>query len=175
MPRNRDFPADRGQAYTLEGFIGAIVVLTAVLFVLQSIVLTPTAGGSVDRTAQAQLEQEVQDVLVVAENEGKLTEIATDWEEDDFDGTTSGNDTVYDHEGFAAEYDFGELLNDHFVNGSGNSYNVDLVTYDGNDGVTLNLVRMGGPSDSAVSASYTVAVVNGTDDYTIVEVRVTVW
>lgn len=174
MTRNRNTSSDRGQAYTLEGFIGAIIVLSAVLFALQAIVLTPTAGGAVDRTAQAQLEQEVQDVLIVAENEGELTEIATDWEEGAFENAIEEDDVVYDNEEFEGNYSrFGNILNEHFVNASGNSYNVDLVNHDENE--TLNLVRMGGPSDNAVSASYTVAVVESEDDYTFVEVRVTVW
>ena len=55
---------DRGQAFTLEGFIGALLVLSAVLFALQTVTVTPSTGGTVDQGAQASLETRAEDVLV---------------------------------------------------------------------------------------------------------------
>jgi len=76
-----DSETDRGQAYTLEGFIGAMVVLMAVLFALQSVVIMPTTGGLADRTVQAQIQQEVQDALIVSNQGGNLSETIRRWNE----------------------------------------------------------------------------------------------
>ena len=164
---------DRGQAFTLEGFIGAIIILTAVLFALQAVVLTPTTGGAVDRTAQAQMEQEVQDALMVAENEGNLSEIVRYWNTSEAEhpgfhnATNQVEDPVYfyNNSDFAAENDFGTVLDEHFVERRGNSYNVDLIAYnESGERNTVQLVRMGGgTSSSAVSASYTVTLYNGSE------------
>lgn len=156
---------DRGQAFTLEGFIGAIIVLIAVVFALQAVVLTPTTGGAVDRTAQAQTEREVMDTLLVAANEGELSKIVRYWDPDErLDGTfhnaTATTDAAYNNSVFAAETDFGAVLDRRFVDERGNSYNVDLIAYDeAGDRVTERLVRMGdGSSSDAVSTSYAVTV-----------------
>jgi hypothetical protein len=53
----------RGQAFTLEGFVGSIVLLTAVLFTLQATVITPTTGGQVSETTRTQLSTEASDLL----------------------------------------------------------------------------------------------------------------
>src|SRR6056297_759126 len=56
--------------------------------------------------------------------------------------------------------DLGTILEKHFVNASGKSYNLDLVAYDENgDQHVEHIVRMGGGrGDSVVSASYTVTL-----------------
>ena len=162
MRRTRSTDDDRGQAFTLEGFIGAIVVLTAVLFALQAVVITPTTGGTVDRGAQAQFEQEVKDTLLIAENEEELTNLTLNWDTSEGNWVENSNrtDAAYSSEDFANISDFGAVLDEHFVNQSGNSYNVELIAYD-EDGTryTEDIVRMGGGrSDGAVSASYTVTI-----------------
>jgi hypothetical protein len=54
---------DRAQAFTLEGFIGSIVILSAVLFALQAAVITPTTEGQVSESTRAQLSTEASDLL----------------------------------------------------------------------------------------------------------------
>lgn len=207
---------ERSQAFTLEGFISAIVILTAVLFALQAVVITPTTGGAVDRSAQAQEQQEVRDVLVIAGESGELSELVRHWDKDEEEwryGEAPG-DPAYNSSQLANISDFGTILDEQFVNASGKSYNLDFITYDDSgDRVTESIVRMGGGTgDSVVSASYTVTLhdnqsltkwngndftttgtelykaerdhnyplpVNsqpsGSSDYTVVEVRLTVW
>ncbi|MFC7115606.1 hypothetical protein ACFQH2_12540 [Natronoarchaeum sp. GCM10025703] len=63
----------RGQAFTLEGVIGAMILLTAVLFALNSAVLLPSTGETGN---QAQIEQEAKDVMQIAADEGHLTQMA---------------------------------------------------------------------------------------------------
>ena len=154
---------ERGQAYTLEGFIGAIIILTALLFAVQSVVIAPTTGGAVDRTVQAQLQQEVQDSLVVAEGEGDLSELVRNWDTDggQFDSADRrGTPDYYETGTFANESTIGEILETRFGN-AGHNYNVELIYADADEpkeNRTETLVYQGSPSSSAVTASYTVTL-----------------
>ncbi len=61
--RSRD---ERAQAYTLEGFVGATIVLGAVLVAFHSGTLVTALEESDERDRQNLLQQEAQDALVVA-------------------------------------------------------------------------------------------------------------
>jgi len=161
---------DRGQAYTLEGLISAMVVLMAVLFALQSAVITPTTGGLNDRTVQAQVQQEVQDALVVAANnesgEG-LSYMARHWNTTDgsFENASGprvdGNRTYEaseDDDYFTEEFTLGDILYERFGE-NGQNYNVEAHYEDGDANRThKTLVYQGSPPSGAVTASYTVTL-----------------
>ncbi|WP_255170023.1 DUF7288 family protein [Natrononativus amylolyticus] len=163
---------DRGQAYTLEGFIGAIIVLMAVLFALQAVVITPTTGGAVDRSSQAQTQQEVQDALIVTENEGELSQLVRYWnasedpeEQEFYRSNAPAETTAYTADRFSDEDVLeersllGNILEERFGE-RGQNYNVELV-YQDSDGEAeddLYLVYQGSPSSTAVTASYTVTL-----------------
>ena len=176
---------ERGQAYTLEGFIGAMVVLMAVLFALQSVVIAPTTGGAVDRTVQAQMQQETQDALVVAsdadvDDKDNLFEMVEDWYEDDErniselepDQQDPDENDTYSPARFN-ETALGDILYERFDE-SGQSYNVELRP-ESDDEDDEFLVYQGSPSSNAVTASYTVTLVDDGDFEDTIEVRVVVW
>ena len=169
--RRRERARDRGQAYTLEAFIGAILLLTAVLFMTQSIVITPTTGGAADRGLLAGLGQEAQDALVVSEEDDELSELVRYWNVTEVDGE---EEVVYHNQSHVAGMwyntsDFGdaetmnvhvgEILNERFTT-RGQSYNVQLHFY--NDSAEeyefQNLVFQGAPDSNAFTASYTVTL-----------------
>ncbi|WP_408959139.1 hypothetical protein [Natrinema sp. 74] len=163
MPRPHDSPdgdTDRGQAYTLEGFIGAMVVLMAVLFALQSVVITPTTGGQADRTAQLQIQQEVQDSLIVSSQDGNLSEIVRNWHDDggfeDAGQPPAPNEDTktYSVDRFANESVLGAILKERFSE-NGWTYNVELYA---EDGEKRTLVYQGSPPSSSLTASYTVTL-----------------
>lgn len=152
--RNRSTRTDRGQAYTLEGFAAAAIVLMALLFAMQSMVITPGTGGAVDRTAQAQVQQEAQDALVVAAHadggEGNLSELVRYW-------AAGGGDLTHDEAflnstlGYALEshvaepaYPDGYLVQFTYLNESA----------DGTETVEVAGTNLTDPN--AVTASYTV-------------------
>ncbi len=56
----------RGQMYTLEGVIGALVIISAVVFAMQSVVITPTSGGDVGPGERTDLRHQAGDVLEIA-------------------------------------------------------------------------------------------------------------
>ena len=191
---------DRGQAFTLEGLVGAAIVLTALLFALQALVITPTTGGAVDRTAQAGIQTETKDALVVAENDGDLSEMVRYWDEGEFkDGDQPRGE--YNASRFGDRFTIGEILNERFLE-RGQNYNVELRYGDDGEVGNATLVYQGQPTASAVTASHTVTLyddqrVTGGDDrtlavadaaevapipkdgdgelYNVVEVRVIVW
>ncbi|GAB3668766.1 DUF7288 family protein [Halopiger thermotolerans] len=178
--RDGDPARDRAQAYTLEGFIGAMVVLMAVLFALQSAVISPTTGGLADRTVQAQLQQETQDALTVAaaNENGNLSTMLRYWEEDDGDIVFKGTDQpgpngeqVYSADTFGGNFTLGQIF-DQRLTETGRNYNVELRYANGSSGEfeTTHLVYQGSPASSAQTASYIVTLydnqsVTGTDEY----------
>ena len=160
MRTDTHFGTDRGQAYTLEGFIGAMVVLMALLFALQSVVITPTTGGLADRTVQEQVQQETQDALLVSNQEGNLSEAVRNWDGDGgFEGADNPPAPGEDHDTYSVNdfnnsSDLGGILQDRFAD-SGWSYNVELHTADGEN---RTLVYQGSPPSDAVTASYTISL-----------------
>jgi hypothetical protein len=54
---------DRGQAFTLEGVVAAMMVLIALLFALEAVLVTPITTGAVDEGTQSRLGAEANDVL----------------------------------------------------------------------------------------------------------------
>ncbi|WP_265111289.1 DUF7288 family protein [Halosolutus halophilus] len=157
---------DRAQAYTLEGFIGAMILLLAVLFALQAVVITPTTGGLADRTVQAQLQQESQDALSVASQDGNLSETVRNWNtsQEKFHNATEPSSPgqevqTYTPGEFANQSRLGQLLQDRYTN-DGWNYNVELV-YENEDGDGFNsthLVYQGSPPSDAFTASHVVTL-----------------
>jgi hypothetical protein len=155
-------PNDRGQAYTLEGLAAGILVLTAFLFALQAIVITPTTPGTVDRESRAELDAQVRDVLHAAHANQSLTTAALDWNTSDGTFYSPDHETTsrYGHGSYTPDGELGALLNQTFAQ-RGFTYNV-YVEYrkelDHTASETVVYVRRGEPTDNAVSASVSIAL-----------------
>lgn len=154
---------DRGQAFTLEALIGSILILTAVLFALQSIVITPTTAGTIDRDVAEQRVGQAEDALQIAASEDELSHMVRYFNESNDEPFPAGAD----ENGYSREEGippavagrFGALLNEAFV---GQQYNVEVIPLeeDGNrdaDNAT-NFFSQGDPTNQAVSASVTVTL-----------------
>lgn len=63
----------RGQAYTLEGVVSAVIVLSALLYGLQVVDVGPWTSETTDQTST--LETQAQDVLDLAASNGTLNEV----------------------------------------------------------------------------------------------------
>lgn len=61
---------ERGQAYTLEGVIGAILVATALILGLQAVSIEPWAGPGADQGVDTRVQAE--DTLDIAQDKGAL-------------------------------------------------------------------------------------------------------
>jgi len=154
--------SDRGQAYTLESLIAALLLVTAVLFALQSVVITPTSAGLQDRDVSAQQHQIASDVLTTASNDGELSRLVRFWDCSDggFSTDTRAGNWVQG-EGYPTDTapveDFGETLNHTFD--AGTRYNLELVYADGSGGQNVSrIIYQGTPGDDVISASYTVTL-----------------
>jgi hypothetical protein len=156
---------DSAQAFTLEGFIGSMLILTAVLFALQSVIITPTTAGTVDRDVQSQHQTEADDILQQAKNNGTLKHLVLNY------NGTSGEvfrDSINSEIGYGPNQpptEFGENLNASF-NQRGRVYNVVVeyrgvsneTAHTGIDSVSRNMVYRGVPSDNAIVATETVTI-----------------
>lgn len=164
MRRDRD----RAQSFTLEGFVGAIVILTAVLFATQSIVVTPGADGESDSATRDRLQQEATDVLVAtADRERRdLSYVVRYWDPDERRFSGAIDRTVgYGTAGAPNEL-FGDALGQAF-GARGYSYNVELFYRNATTARQTDrevLVWMGSPNADAVSASHPVTLY---DDMTL--------
>jgi hypothetical protein len=157
---------DRGQAFTLEGFIAAILVLTALLFALQSVVLTPSTGGEVGGQTERSLQQQANDVLVLNAESGNLSRVVRYWK----CGAVSFHDArSYGYENTSdvadGNYGLGALLNQTFA-GRGQPVNV-VIEYRTNRsaagwqaGQTENatVLRQGLPDEKSLVATYTLTL-----------------
>lgn len=162
---------DRGQAYTLESLIAALLLVTAVLFALQSVVITPTSAGLQDRDVQAQQEQTASDLLTTAANDGELSRLVRFWDCSDGGFATDDESGVWadgggsGNQGYQTDTvpvaDFGEALN-HTLD-AGTRYNVELVyaNASGTGQDSSPIVYQGTPGNDVVAASYTVTLTDG--------------
>jgi hypothetical protein len=151
----------RGQAYTLEGVVAALILLASVLFALQALIVTPTTSGTVDQDVQSDLRQQANDILVTTANdeEFSLSTLVRYWSQSDqtfFDAT---NRRV----GYGSRRPpgvFGTLLSETFSERA-RLYNVEMeYLTNGTDGgrESTQIVFRGQPSENAIVATYTVTL-----------------
>lgn len=159
--RDRPRDGDRGQAFTLEGVLGAFVILTAVLFAVQAVVGTSTVGGQVDDDTRENLRVQAQDVLSTTADAGfaDLAFAVRYWSspQQRFFGADSRS-VGYGEDGPPTIL-FGNAFDEAFVS-QGRSYNI-VVRYRGDpsdpdvDAGTERMLWRGTPKADAVVASYT--------------------
>lgn len=164
-PRRTD---DRAQAFTLEGFIASVVVLSAILFALQAVVITPTSGGQVDQEQLQQLKIEGRDILTASAHNGTRdltyyvrlmggTPNTNTWENASGQQTGYGSRQPFSHRDTLV----GDALNQTFKQ-RGFSYNlvVDYIAAENpNASVSpARIVYRGVPTEEAVSVTYTVVL-----------------
>lgn len=152
---------DRGQMYTLEGVIGALVIISAVVFAMQSAVLTQTSGGSIGPGEREELRQQADDVLLLASQNDTfdLSRQARYW--------SQSKRTFYG--GLNPDLGYGDrkvpgmlgvLLNQTFDNRS-RQYNVILryrAADRANETLQTPLVYRGQPGENAIVATQTVTL-----------------
>lgn len=152
---------ERGQAFTLEGVLGASFLVIALLIALQTTVITPTTGGAVDDETRDQLRQKANDVLVItANNETRdLGWYVRYWNPDSRTFHGARNPEV-GYGTLGPPGALGEMLFSTFTE-SGRRYNL-ILRYRGNespnDSGIQRIVYQGPPAEHAVVATYTVTL-----------------
>ncbi|WP_436929873.1 DUF7288 family protein [Halosimplex halobium] len=144
-----DASTDRGQAFTLESVLAAVVVVAGLVFALQAVTVTPSTTGS---TAQPVDHTRLDSVLSESAENGALRRAVLAWD-DGFAGTSGGDYFV----GTFPDNEFGQAL-DQAV-GPTVVVNV-VVHYPTGSGTTerQRMVYNGVPGDNAVRSEAVVTV-----------------
>lgn len=150
----------RGQAFTLEAVVAAIVMLTAVAFALQVTIVTPLSASTSSQHIEGQQRSVAQGVLASAAEDGSLKEAVL------YRNVTSGEFHDASSQGFYTDdppdIEFGEKLEQAFT-GEGIAYNVIVYHQSQSDDIDVNeeqMILQGTPSDNAVSATRTISLRN---------------
>lgn len=150
---------DRGQAFTLEAFTAALLIVTGVIFALQATAVTPLSASTSNQHIQNQQRLAANDVLAVAAENGSLEEAVVYWNtttEAFHDATNAG---YYTSGG--PPNTFGAMLDRTFKEQQ-IAFNVHVDYWGGNETDRRTMVYMGSPSDNAVAASRSVTLYNDT-------------
>lgn len=159
---------DRGQAYTLEGVVAALVVLAGVFFAIQATTAAPQAAGASSLQAEQHDRSLTASELVSADDETiRRALLYWDGSAGAFHCTTG--ESYYtgaaDDSGSCPSSDavpplpFGESIADAL--GPGYTYNVILAYNDTTDRATRRMVYQGEPGDGAIRATTTVVLTDG--------------
>lgn len=160
---------ERGQAFTLESVVAAVLLLTAIAFALQVTIVTPLSASTSSQHIEGQQRSVAQGVLANAAEDGSLKNAVLYWNETagNFHNTTG--QTFYTSD--IPDNEFGDKLSRAF-NEEGLAYNVVVYSQSGNETLKneirpQQMILQGTPSDNAVSASRTISIRN--DDHLINE------
>lgn len=154
---NRD--VDRGQAHTVEAFIAALLLLSALLFAMQATAVTPLSASTSNQHIENQQRALADGLLSTAADDGSLQETVLYWNSSREAFQDSGEAGYYQRAGsqtaFLAALD--ETLAERRI-----AYNVRVRYFDANrtSVSTDPLVSLGQPSDNAVTASRTITLTN---------------
>lgn len=154
-------PSDRGQTFTLEAFVAAILLVSTVAFGLQAVTMSSNTASSADTELRGQHVGLAEGVLDRAVANGDLERTLLYWNE--------SADRFYEadeEEGFylsrGPSTAFGDSMDAMFAE-SGIRYNVNLYyRNESGDRETQRLVEFGTPSDDAVRVVETVTLYDDT-------------
>lgn len=142
---------ERGQAFTLEGFIAALLVLSSVLFVLNVTAVTPLSASASNQHIENQQSAMATSLLDVAAANDSMEPTLLAWD----DALGGFHDASANGYYLTCGFDtaFGVLLTQTFeTNGVACNVNLRYVTASG-DLRAERLVYVGEPTDNAVRAT----------------------
>lgn len=153
----RQSSVTRGQAFTLEGLVAGLIVLVALMFALQGIVVTPGAPGA---DIEPEIRQQTADVLDLAEADGSLSEMVRYFDGDSQEATFAGaRDPEVGYGSQVPNTSFGALLNETFHE-RGKVVNVvlEFPRENGTGTASIPLIYRGEPPSASAVASTTVTL-----------------
>lgn len=146
----------RGQVFTLEGFIAALLVLSSVIFVLSVTAATPLSASTSNQHLETQQGAITASMLDAAAANDSLRPAILHW--NDSNGTFHGASEQGYYTTCAFDTAFGQLLKTTLENNSiACNVNVRYVTPTG-ELRTQRMVYVGEPTDNAVRATATVTL-----------------
>ena len=154
--RTRLRTSSRGQAHTLEAFAAATILLASIVFALQVTAVTPLTASTSSQHIENQQEAVATGVLAAAAENGTLT--PTVLYVNNSSGNFHGNTFEGQYVSGGPPTQLGETLNETFLD-RGIAFNL-YVHHRTSDRTVRRktVVRMGGPSDNAISARWRVTL-----------------
>lgn len=147
---------DRGQVFTLEGIVTALLILSTVLFVLNATATTPLSASTANQQVETQQRTTAAGVLDAAAANDSLRPAILYWNDTAGSFHNASNQSYYTTCAFDAG--FGPLLNETFETGStACNVNLQYVSASG-DLRQQRLVYVGEPTDNAARATITVTL-----------------
>lgn len=162
----------RGQAHTLEAFVAAVLIVGGLIFATQATAVTPLSASTSNQHIENQQQATVEGLLASSARDGSLAEAVLYW------NATNGTFQGAPENGVYAEgppNEFGTAF-ERTLSTRRIAFNVN-VRYATDNGTDVEpMVRMGEPSDNAVSAARSIGLSNssrltGDDNRTLGEVR----
>lgn len=150
----------RGQAHTVEAFAAAVLIIGGLIFATQATAVTPLSASTSNQHIENQQAATLEGLLTTTAQNGALREAVLFW------NTTKGENGAFaktPESGLYAEgppNEFGKALNDTLLDRQ-IIFNVAVRYPDGAGGTTTTeMVRMGEPSNNAVSATRSIGLYN---------------
>ncbi len=147
---------DRGQAFTLEGLVAGLLIIGALLFAMQAVVVTPGSPGA---DVEPEIRQQAVDILDIASQDGSLSEMVRYFDNDSSETFAGAENPTVGYGSHLPDTHFGTLLNDTLYQ-RGKVVNV-IVEYSTNGSVgtdTLRLIYRGSPPSASTVASTTLTL-----------------
>lgn len=147
----------RGQAYTLESIVAALLIISSLIFALQVTAVTPLSASTSSQHIENQQRASAAGGLTAASEIGVLKEsISTIDSEGRYYGNASDGAFVNDY----PDDEFGAIL-DRTFGGRGLAVDIAVRYQDTNTSwSTVQMVDRGAPSDNAVTATRSVTLYN---------------
>lgn len=146
----------RSQSYVLEAIAASVVVLTAVVFAIQATAVTPLSVSTANQHIENQERSTADSMLEQATVNGSLRTAVLYWNPDN---RTFANASAEGYLGRHPGNRFGELLDRTF--GEANvATNVEVVSIGAAGPSRKPMIYQGVPSESAVSASHTLVLMD---------------
>lgn len=144
---------DRGQAYTLEAFIAALLLVSSLTFALQVTAVTPLSASTANQHIENQQRASASGLLAAGHESGALKEAVLYWNTtgEEFHDATRMDYYTNEYPAIA----FGNMT-DRAFGGRGLAVNVFVHTEDRSR--PQRLIYHGEPSDNAASASRTLTL-----------------
>lgn len=151
---------ERGQAHTLEAFVASLLVLSGIVFALQTTAVTPLSASTSNQHVGNQERAAALGVMDAAEANGTLRDAVVYWNTTGRRFAGAGEDGVYTNGG--PPRPFGETLNETFVS-ERTAFDL-VVRYRTTSGSLRSapMVDMGSPTDDATAASRRVVLYDDT-------------
>lgn len=188
----------RGQAFTLEGVVGSLIIISAVIFALQATAITPLTASTANVEVEEQARIVAGDMLDSATEDDVVMESLLYYDSDNSAFANGGIENRGYPQPGPPNSEFQEYQQA-FLTDNGYAFNI-IARYDDGDEIgTERVVFQGQPSDNAITTTrtyvmyddmpntFTGEAISDDDDfyvpnqdensevYNVVEVQITVW